>query len=177
MMTHLEAIKHKLSEYGDGLFEFETSEIGAAINELEKELEAVKAENKRNYDKWWDMEQEYILPLFRIAKEMGFDLQKLVINNAGKNCSIIFAEHLQAELKAMKEKAKWINVKDRLPHSGRHVLGLLKTSAGTVVWHEEVYYSNDKYGFCTSFADCVQDEDAEVTHWMPLPEAPDNQEG
>ena len=36
--------------------------------------------------KWREYENEYILPCFRWARELGFDLERMVIDNPGHNC-------------------------------------------------------------------------------------------
>jgi len=37
--------------------------------------------------KYFEQEQRYIMPLYPAARELGFDLQQLVHDNPGKNCT------------------------------------------------------------------------------------------
>lgn len=45
-------------------------------------------------EKWRLYEREYILPAFSFAEAIGFDLQKAVFDNPGKNCVALLVEHL-----------------------------------------------------------------------------------
>lgn len=58
------------------------------------EYDKLKRENIHNIDKWWSYEQEHILPCFKFAEKVGFDLQKAVMDNPGKNSTILLLEHL-----------------------------------------------------------------------------------
>ena len=53
--------------------------------------------------KWQAYEQNYILPLFGLAKEAGYDLAKAVLDNPGKTSSVLFVEHLQKEIAKLKQ--------------------------------------------------------------------------
>jgi hypothetical protein len=57
-------------------------------------------ENGRNRKRWWDYEQNYILPCFKWATECGIDLDQLVREKAGKNCVELLADSLRAALTA-----------------------------------------------------------------------------
>ena len=48
-------------------------------------------------EKWTSMERDYVLPAFDIAESIGFDLQKAVLENPGKNCTILLFERLLAD--------------------------------------------------------------------------------
>jgi len=101
------------------MYQGQAMDFGNKVTALEKELTASKEDNKRNFDKWWGMEQTHILPLFKIAKEkFRFDLQKLVYKNAGKNSTILFAEHVEKEISASKEENKNLRagIKDLVSH-------------------------------------------------------------
>ena len=43
--------------------------------------------------KWSDYEFDYILPMFKVAKERGFDLQQAVMDNPGRNAGELFFEY------------------------------------------------------------------------------------
>ena len=89
--------------------EFDTVQV------LRSKLDAMAAENKRNYDKWWDYEQEYILPCFKWAKECGIDLPALVSEAKG-NSTVRFFGALRdqiAELRAYKVAALEENLRFR----------------------------------------------------------------
>jgi hypothetical protein len=48
--------------------------------------------------KWRDYENDYILPCFEWAKELGWDLEKMVTDNPGHNCVELLVEQLRLEL-------------------------------------------------------------------------------
>lgn len=95
----------------------------------------------------------------------------------------------------------WIKVSDRLPRSGKKVLIFphkkigFYTKSGCVEYEEEAWFCSiencqacencamhtldegwyeeiDEHGRCESFYDSLEG----VTHWMPLPEPPEEQE-
>jgi len=45
-MTYIEELLHKIGEFGNGRFEFETSEVESAITELKQEIRQLKADKK-----------------------------------------------------------------------------------------------------------------------------------
>lgn len=66
------------------------------VFELKAELESLSA-------KYLAAERDYILPLFKYATELGFDLAQAVRDNAGKNCTVLFYEKVKAELAASRK--------------------------------------------------------------------------
>lgn len=56
---------------------------------------------------------------------------------------------------------EWVSVKERLPESGKYVLGIYKRNLPMVV----MYHSRERH--FTMHMDFVF-----VTHWMPLPPPP-----
>lgn len=52
-------------------------------------------------EKWRMYERDYILPLYKMAQDRGFDLQQLVMSNPGKNCVILFIEQTEREARAL----------------------------------------------------------------------------
>ncbi len=63
----------------------------------EKDARAEKAEKERDEarTKWWEYERDYILPMFKWATEMGFDLTLLVAEAKG-NCAERFYQAMKA---------------------------------------------------------------------------------
>jgi len=45
-------------------------------------------------NKWYDMEQNYIIPCFKWAEEVGIDLHQLVTDNPGHNCVELLVKEL-----------------------------------------------------------------------------------
>jgi len=64
--------------------------------------EAMEAERS----KWWAYEQEYILPCFKWAAEMGYDLEAAVRDKPGKNCVELLVEWLRSRLSGGPQDAK-----------------------------------------------------------------------
>lgn len=60
----------------------------------------------------------------------------------------------------------WISVNDRLPENHRSVL--VSDNFGNVF--DGIYYNGKNFIIRSSFGDSVNG----VTHWMPLPEPPEN---
>lgn len=48
--------------------------------------------------KWQEYEREYILPCFQWARELGFDLERMVIDNPGHNCVELLVSTLRKRL-------------------------------------------------------------------------------
>jgi hypothetical protein len=67
---------------------------------LREQLAAAREQARTAERKWQEYERDYILPCFRWAKEMGFDLEKLVHERAGKNCVVLFVEEIRSQLAA-----------------------------------------------------------------------------
>jgi len=62
-------------------------------------------------EKWKTYEREYILPLFKRAREAGMNLEALVMENPGQNCVQLFAKHrVEREREAI---AKWCDAEAR----------------------------------------------------------------
>lgn len=65
-----------------------------------KKLVAIKDEVIRLTQKWQEYERDYILPMFRISEARGFDLQRAVLDNPGRNAGELFFEHFFPETKS-----------------------------------------------------------------------------
>ena len=82
---------------------------------------------------------------------------------------------LEHELDAMK-RIGWISVKDRLPEDGEGVLALVSGKCGNVTF--ESAYELAEYSKKDGWILCYFPEfaDPDVSHWMPLPEPPKEDE-
>ena len=85
-----------------------------------------------------------------------------------------YIERLEAENEKLRNTARWIPVSERLPEKSQQVLGALKSSTG-----------NYNLSRINRVMACDHDWEADgfeisncwtVTHWMPLPEPPQEQE-
>ena len=57
----------------------------------------VRCTTERHAKKWQEYERDYILPCFKWAKELGYDLEKAVSDHPGKNCVELLVMWLRAE--------------------------------------------------------------------------------
>lgn len=97
-----------------------------------------------------------------------FDLESII--KKGVEAAInkpVYAGKSITEWAAIGMKApQWISVKDRLPVNYIKVLVAVTDVAGTfvaVVWREDDNWNDDEGGW----------PNEDVTHWMPLPEPPE----
>ena len=79
-------------------------------------------------------------------------------------------ERLQAENAALREAQRWIAVGAKLPKWSNYVMAVWNSEG--VAWVGEAFYNATTKLFETSFD---QSTDHAITHWQPLPTAP--QEG
>lgn len=82
--------------------------------------------------------------------------------------TLAYIQQLEAQV------PKWISVDERLPkpHDDGSVDGVLVTDGALI---HMAYYSNDQWYFCSN-GEMKKDMFYEVTHWMPLPEPPEEEE-
>ena len=89
-------------------------------------------------------------------------------------CKMDDIEQLEERIKDLEAAQRWIPVSERLPEKSQQVLGALKSSTGN--------YNLSRINRVTA---CDHDWEADgfeisncwtVTHWMPLPEPPQEQE-
>ena len=59
------------------------------------QCESLSESLKASEQKWTIYEQEYILPCFDWAAEVGIDLRQLVRDNPGKNCVRLLFEEMR----------------------------------------------------------------------------------
>ena len=73
---------------------------------------------------------------------------------------------------------RWISVKDRLPDSnGLYIVTACDEgcAAGEGIWYDTVVVTAEYYNGCWTWYEGGQEYDLDgiVTHWMPLPEPPE----
>lgn len=74
----------------------------------------------------------------------------------------------------------WISVRDRLPEKYKDVLAFIKYDGGehyNPCYEQFIAWLNTDDGDWDSVYDDFNQSDGEVTHWMPLPEPPKEDEG
>ena len=77
-------------------------------------------------------------------------------------------EHLTAENAALREKQQWIPVTERFPERDVQVLGWYKDNPFSQYRPEVVAWNGNGWVFVYAHRYVTN-----VTHWMPLPEAPE----
>jgi hypothetical protein len=65
------------------------------------------------------------------------------------------------------EKSKWIKIEDELPPLRTYVIGNVVNFGKRKKFVSEVYFSTDQDWIIDQYDKCT------VTHWMPLPEPPE----
>ncbi|WP_075175059.1 DUF551 domain-containing protein [Acinetobacter indicus] len=110
-----------------------------------------------------------------LALANGFKLKEQVSGNMDLNAYVYdFANAIEREVKAQ-AVPEWISVEDNLPEFDVPVLATnMKFKEGKFWWVFERCDSDDgwvwsRFGSCLNEAYC---DDYEITHWMPLPNAP-----
>ena len=77
-------------------------------------------------------------------------------------------ERLTAENAVLREKQRWIPVTERLPERDVQVLGWYKDNPFSQYRHEVVAWNGNGWVFVYAHRYVTN-----VTHWMPLPKAPE----
>ena len=104
---------------------------------------------------------------------------------AGKMKMLSFANACSDALELLKAKdtnvlTKWISVKDRLPEEGDSyiVAGKMRLQGEPWEYFTDVAASHGCYidGFWDTFNDWVEGNETHITHWMPMPEPPKEEE-
>ena len=115
----------------------------------------------------------------RILREAADLIRQLTAENAGlckeiewKDMVISLAQKEQAkaeaERDALREKQRWIPVTERLPERDVQVLGWYKDNPFSQYRPEVVAWNGNGWVFVYAHRYVTN-----VTHWMPLPEAPE----
>ena len=92
------------------------------------------------------------------------------VNKVGMDAADLI-ERLTAENAALREKQRWIPVTERLPERDVQVLGWYKDNPFSQYRHEVVAWNGNGWVFVYAHRYVTN-----VTHWMPLPEAPEEGE-
>jgi hypothetical protein len=84
--------------------------------DIRRATEWAEREINRHKDKCVDYEQNYVLPCFKWAAEMEFDLHAAVRENPGKNCTELLVTHMRDEIRALRlllrEARGWVGPSD-----------------------------------------------------------------
>ena len=94
-------------------------------------------------------------------------------NTVGGNCTEDLLSDALALLKEQETFDGWISVKDRLPEDETEVIIFVQHKIG---WYR-VFGWHDEYGWHSSAEEFGDGESDFVTHWMPLPEPPEEVSG
>lgn len=97
---------------------------------------------------------------------MHEDKQRCQENLLAKAAEAI--ERLTAENAALREKQRWIPVTERFPERDVQVLGWYKDNPFSQYRHEVVAWNGNGWVFVYAHRYVTN-----VTHWMPLPKAPE----
>ena len=86
--------------------------------------------------------------------------------------ALVLIRHLDERIKELEEGPKWISVKDRLPErTGEEYIVYITSNDGEkCVTCDHLVCSSRKHWFLFDGADAF------VTHWMPMPEPPKEEE-
>ena len=73
--------------------------------------------------KWQEYERDYILPCFKWAEELGYDLHEAVRENPGRNCVDLFVRWLRGQARTAKSLAESLdNIREALGQRETHHL-------------------------------------------------------
>ena len=90
---------------------------------------------------------------------------------------IAVSADLERRLSALQADARWIPVGERLPEEGVRVLLQHKDGSqwtGHIAWEKPMFEDNFRaYQYFIDEAEQAEWEHGDITHWMPLPAAPD----
>lgn len=113
-------------------------------------------------------------------RRMQVETGSLVCLGCGQehNCGVHGCAILREAVEALAKKDAWISVQDRLPEEGYVVLAIASGCPHANIILKEAYQIAE---WCHEGGWILQEfpewEDAEVTHWMPLPEPPEEVRG
>lgn len=85
--------------------------------------------------------------------------------------ALAYIQQLEQRLvEANKTSMHWISVGERLPENGQKIIAAFRGSSGWVV--DQARYAYGEFDFA-SWVNVLGDN---VTHWMPLPQSPEEEE-
>lgn len=88
----------------------------SAIESLQRNLDS----SRRGYREY---EEKYILPCFKWAEEVGYDLQEAVYRNPGRNCVELFVNHLTSFWRGARDYGETLDaIRRALGQEGTHYL-------------------------------------------------------
>ena len=92
-------------------------------------------------------------------------------NRPGGTCKMfdVVMDAAEAIEQLRAQMPRWISVKERLPEDGQKIIATFRNEGGLIV--DQARYSNGEFDFA-SWAYVWGDN---VTHWMPLPQAPEEE--
>jgi hypothetical protein len=100
--------------------------ISKKVSDLAEEFFDAKSLHEKFLEatnKWQGYERDYILPCFKWAKEEGFELEPLVLDNPGKNCVEIFFNRLRGAAHEARNYAETLDaVREALGQKETHYL-------------------------------------------------------
>lgn len=123
------------------------------------------------------MDREHLIAALKM---MQVETGSLVCLGCGHehNCGVHGCAILREAVEALAKKDAWISVQDRLPEEGYVVLAIASGCPHANIILKEAYQIAE---WCHEGGWILQEfpewEDAEVTHWMPLPEPPEEVRG
>jgi hypothetical protein len=79
---------------GSNKTESQEPEVRNILRDCANELERLQRELDSARHGYREYEEKYILPCFKWAKEIGYDLQEAVLQNPGHNCVELLVAHL-----------------------------------------------------------------------------------
>lgn len=151
------------------------AELELSRANLLTQLAAVQRQYHAHERKWRDYEEQFILPCFTWAEEVGFDLRKAVSDNPGKNCVVLFVERLRQMLaEAERDHGFSVRVQEAIK---RYAEGDKDAFAGRKVpWVDELLAWRDKFNEvtakvakCHDILDAAKVTNADGTHPQLLP--------
>lgn len=81
--------------------------------------------------------------------------------------ALSYIQQLESQIADLGKKVpRWIGVKERLPKDGQKVIAAFRNEEGMIV--DQTRYSNGEF----DFANWAYVWDENITHWMPLPQPP-----
>lgn len=129
--------------------------------------QAAKDEYKEAIDTYNDVAKQMMEEAVRIMspKDQVADADKVICNTPLKEILAVDTGELMP-VTNLPTPAKWISVKERLPEDDRHVVVRVRDGEYQVAWEENGHWFMENP--CCTYESQLKD----VTHWMPLPEAP-----
>ena len=103
-----------------------------------------------------------VAPAFQIVMTTNdiSDEELLRMRDEISNGCIVLPGDIEPKIELLEPAPKWISVRERLPEPGQEILAVVGNTAA------------EPYTITTKFWDATFSTWASITHWMPLPEPP-----